>query len=374
VNDSRLAEFSPPIVEGFSTVVSLHAHTCHSRESLGFLPAFVSTLPRLARILERQAARYREHYGEALDFERTYWRPPLSPAAVLDSETIRATRVLHRPVIVSITDHDTIDGGLALHALGLAREVPLSFEWTINFHAACFHVGAHNLPPPEATAIMRECAATTKTADPARAAEVLTWLQELPQTLVVLNHPFWDGNAVGDQQRDLLTAWLDRYGHLVDALEVNGYRAWAENRKVIALSERCRLPFVGGGDRHARAPSAILNVTRARTFGEFAQEVRLHRRSRVVVMPEYRRPRLVRTIEAVAEVLRSDPSLPFGERWIDRVFHESGEHGDRPVSHYWEDREPFWLRCAVGAACVAGGRGMTIARRLAASALQGLTP
>ncbi len=373
MNETTIVDYGPSVAEGYSSAVSLHAHTCYSRESLSFLPRLMARVPLAGQLVEYQTLRYRRYYGRDLDFGRAYWRPPLTPRAVLDSEIRHMVGRLGLRPIVSLTDHDTIEGADQLATIAVPCEAPVSFEWSVYYGGTCFHLGLHNLPRADTAAIVGECAAITAGRDESRLAEVLEWARGIRGTLVVLNHPLWDGRGIGEQQRTVLQAWLGRYGHFVDALEINGYRSWAENQDVAALARHWRLPLVSGGDRHARAPNVILNLTRSSTFADFAGEVRAQGLSRVVIMPEYREHWLSRTLESVAEVLGSDPSLAFGRRWSHRVFHVTDDQGDVPVAHYWAGSEPFWLKCAVSIMCVIGARRLKPARRLALAAEPGVS-
>jgi hypothetical protein len=359
---------------GFASAVSMHAHTLHSREYLSFLPGMIAKVPIVSRVFELEMSRYLAYHGRTLDFGRTYWRPPLSPLQVLNSECAHVAPRLSLDAMVSITDHDTIAGCLELRAADARASVPLSFEWTVSFRGACFHFGVHNLPSEWAEGIVRECAAITAQPDERKLADLLAWLNAMPGTLVVLNHPFWDGNGVGDQQVPILHALLERFGRLVHALELNGYRSWAENVDVIRLHERCRMPLVAGGDRHGRTPNALLNLSQATSFEGFAHEVRVEQVTHVLVLPEYFESRVGRTLEAVAEVLGTDARLEARERWTDRVFVETDEHGDQPVSRFWTPREPAWVKFCVGTMCLAGSPGLRVARRLALTTEQGVQP
>jgi hypothetical protein len=362
---TSIVEYSATVASGSASAVSLHAHTSCSREWLAFLPRMAAKTPLLRRLLEHQAVRYRHYHGRDLDFSRAYWRPPLEAREVLDSEMRHIVSQLGLRPIVSVTDHDTIDAHGGLAGSPVPCESPVSLEWTVYSGPACFHIGLHNLPPESAPAIAAECAAVTATCDAVRMAAVLEWVQESPGTLTVLNHPLWDGRGAGGQLIEILQDWLERHIHLLDAIEVNGYRSWEENLAVVALADRWRVPLVSGGDRHARAPNAVLNLTAAQRFADFATEVRRDRRSTILVMPDYREHRVSRTLEAVAEVLGADPGAAHGRRWIHRVFHVTDDHGDRPVAHYWNGAEPLWLRCLVGALCVLGARQARPARRIA---------
>jgi hypothetical protein len=365
VTKSTILEYGPSAADGSASAISLHAHSSCSRESLSFLPRMMASAPLLASLVARQTARYREYYGRDLDFSHTYWRPPMAPRALVDSELRHIVAHLGLRPIVSITDHDTIQGREQLAMSPGPCETPISFEWTLPWGTACFHIGVHNLPPAHAASVVAACDAVRHRPSQSDLIDALEWLQSLPGTLVVLNHPLWNAHDAEAQQERSLVDWLDRYAHLVDALEMNGYRSWNENQRVESLAGRYRLPIVSGGDRHARAPNSVLNLTASLTFADFATEVRRDRRSRVVVMPEYREHRVSRILEAVAEVLRSDPHHAPGTRWVHRVFHITDDLGDLPVARYWDEGEPIWLRFAVGMLCTIGGPSLRSARRLA---------
>src|SRR5262245_1421402 len=90
--------------------VSLHSHSDCSRETLEFLPRFVKQIPVLARCLDRGMAMYERENGHPLNFGDWYWRPPLTPAMVIDSEQEHLAQRLDLPGLVSLTDHDTVEG------------------------------------------------------------------------------------------------------------------------------------------------------------------------------------------------------------------------------------------------------------------------
>jgi len=165
--------------------------------------------------------------------------------------------------------------------------------------------------------------------------------------LVVFNHPLWDLAAVGDATHTVsLRAFLDAYQSRLHAVEINGYRSWRENGGVRRLSAERGLPLISGGDRHALAPNAVLNVTHARTFAEFAAEVR-DGVSHVVIMPEYDDHLAARVLASVADVLGPQRTRRQTERWTDRVSCES-EGMVRPLSYHWPDGGPLWVRAAIG--------------------------
>jgi hypothetical protein len=80
-----------------------------------------------------------------IDFSTAYWSPPLTPQSVYDIEKDQINSA-GLGAIVSITDHDSIDGTLQVNAKAEASRAPISLEWTVPFDYGFFHVGVHNLP------------------------------------------------------------------------------------------------------------------------------------------------------------------------------------------------------------------------------------
>jgi hypothetical protein len=128
-------------------------------------------------------------------------------------------------------------------------------------------------------------------------------------------------------------------------LELNGYRTWEENRRVLPLAEGFGLPLVGGGDRHGHAQNAIVNLTRATSLAEFADELREERSSHCVVLPEYERAFAWRVLRTASDVLRPHPRSD-GRHWQDRVFLGGGGN-DTPLATAWP-HTPWWVHAAVG--------------------------
>src|SRR5262249_6246849 len=137
--------------------------------------------------------------------------------------------------------------------------------------------------------------------------ELLDWLGECPETFVVLNHPYWDLARVGQLRHEsMLLAFLRRHHDRIHALELNGHRAWGENRRVLPLAKGSGLPVVGGGDRHGFTPNTIVNLTRAECLAEFARELRSDRETHCVVFPEYATPHVARLVQTAADILKPD--------------------------------------------------------------------
>jgi hypothetical protein len=273
--------------------------------------------------------------GRDLDFERSYVVPPLAPGAALRLEADQIEEMGLRP-IVSVTDHDTIAAARSLLTIMRPDDAPISLEWTVPFGDAVFHVGVHNLPADLAGEIVEAlldvpcayCQAHGVTGfghhDARCLPHVMDWMDRLssfPQVLVVLNHPLWDTCGLGElEYRRVLTAFLARYKNTIHALELNGLRDWFENCEVIELAEERGLPLVSGGDRLGREPSAVLNLTSAEGFSEFAHEIRSGKPSEIVFMQQYQQPLLYRKLRAAWEIMRSHPSAPGKPRWSDRIF------------------------------------------------------
>src|SRR5262245_25771646 len=99
-----------PKAPGMRAAVSLHSHSNCSRESLAFLPDLAREVKVLAPFLDRGLAQYEREHGQKLDFTKWYWRPPAAPAEVIASERNHLARRLDLPSLVSLTDHDTLEG------------------------------------------------------------------------------------------------------------------------------------------------------------------------------------------------------------------------------------------------------------------------
>lgn len=335
---------------GMRAAVSLHSHSSCSRESLAFLPELAGRIPIIAELLKRGTAAYERQHGRPIDFTEWHWRPPLSPVGVVVSEREHLQRRLGLPALVSLTDHDSLEAPRLLRSSG-HEDIPLSLEWTAPFEGAVFHIGVHGIDPAHVDELAAALAAYTSGARPASQgtlADLLEWLCECPETLVVLNHPYWDMGHVGQLRHDsILLAFLRAHRDRIHALELNGYRTWAENRRVLPLAQGFAIPVVGGGDRHGLAPNAIVNATKATSLAEFAHELRVERITDCIVFPEYADPFPARLLETANHVLR--PERRRGRApvtWDDRVF-TLNDSGEQPMSAMW-DGAPLWLDAAVG--------------------------
>jgi hypothetical protein len=333
---------------GFQSAVSLHAHTHYSREVMADLPQYLSRIPIVAGLLEDEL-RVRQESGRGVDFSKGWWHPPLSAPQVFRSEERQVEARFGLMALVSITDHDDIRAGFDLQQYFAPARAPISTEWSVPFGSGYFHLGVHNLPASRAAEWFGRLSAFTLRTSTASLTDLLSELSGEDGVLIVLNHPLWDLAGVGDDEHlRLLQAFLAAHRPTLHAVEVNGYRSRQENGGARTLSLEYNLPLVSGGDRHACAPNAIVNVTRARSFGEFAHEVR-DGVSHVVILPEYRRHLATRKLAAAAEVMRRYRTFPSDrQRWLDRVSCE-WRGAVRPLSYHWPDGGPVWVRSAVAA-------------------------
>jgi hypothetical protein len=347
----------PAIRDRFRTAVSLHSHTMHSRESLGFVPRVLRRVPAARVALQKLQDRHYRLKGAPIPFERAFWRPPLHPHDAHGLECGQIWNLLGLLPLVSITDHDTVEACAELHAIGI--DVPWSVEWTVPYQETVFHIGVHNLPPEKARELESEMNAATATPTPEKIAGLLDAMHAMEDVLVVLNHPFsCECRMEGPAHAALLQRFLDEYSPWLHALELNGLQPAAANSATIRLAAARSLPVISGGDRHCTEPNANLNLTNARSFAEFVHEIRDDGRSCVLFLPQYRSSIATRYIEFIWQAVRTYPDFPGRQQWMDRVFItlESGEtvtFGSR-----WPDGGPLVIRAFVSAMGLLASPGM----------------
>jgi hypothetical protein len=318
----------------------------HSCESLAFIPQYMRDIPLVPRELRRQAQRYQEMTGKPLDYNRGHWTPPLPPAEAFELETRQIENGLALRALVSLTDHDNIEAGYALHE---NRAVPISVEWKVPIGPTYVHIGVHNLPREQARDIFEDLKGYTGNPRPELLSELLELLNRYEQTLIVLNHPLWDQSGIGRQEHlTVVRELIKSVGQWVHALELNGLRSWTENDAVMDLAGASNHPLISGGDRHGCQPNAILNVTNAQSFDEFVSEVR-GGRSDILFMPQYRKALKSRVLAELCDVLRDHPELNGRRRWSDRVFYYRSQDEIVPLSKVWNGHEPKMVKYFVGA-------------------------
>jgi hypothetical protein len=335
--ESKFSNFSdgPGFSRNYLTGVSLHGHTNRSREALDFIPQLAQRFPMLHAALEKQCKRS----TIPVDFSKAFWTPPLTPIRAYETETDQVEDVLGLASLVSLTDHDTIEAPVLLRTMAEMSQIPLALEWSVPFRGTTFHLGVHNLPSGSAQAIVADLNACTRNPAERRICELLAMLDQMPDVLVVFNHPLWNQSCTGEgRDSEVLDRFLRQTADFLHAFEFNATRSTKENKRVAQLAERWERPVVSGGDRHGCEPSAALNLTRCETFPEFVNEIRRERRSHVLVMPQYAEPMVIRMTRTLLDVIREYPEYPEGvRRWDNRIFHPDAANGtDRPISTLWK--------------------------------------
>jgi hypothetical protein len=245
--------------------------------------------------------------------------------------------------MISLTDHDNIEAPMLLRVVPEARQIPVSTEWNVPYRDTILHIGVHNLPSAKAQGIMEQLQAFT--ANPAEECleGLLAMLHDMPDVLIVLNHPMWDLAHIGNARHaHTVGGFLANYGMFIHALELGGLRSWEENQRVVQLAEGWNQIVIAGGDRHGCEPSAVLNLTQAQSFTEFVHEIRRQRLSHVLFMPQYAEPYRLRIVQTVLDIIREYPEFPEGcRRWDERTFHPNSAGALRPVWTLWQHTPYF---------------------------------
>jgi hypothetical protein len=345
----------PSAVESYVTGVSLHSHTSISEETLGFLHAIFLTFPAMKNIVDYYQTRSDKH-GIKLDFERANWRPPLQPRMAYDLESRQIQR-LNLNSLVSITDHDTVEAPMLLRTVPSSRHIPVSLEWSAPYGQTTFHLGIHNLKSADGMAWMQRFEEFTAQARPTLAIgkghqpcsaesdlRLLAMLKELhaePQVLIVMNHPLWDLHKTGAVHVTELRRFLQEAGSTIHALELNGLRHARENREVIRLSKETGHVAISGGDRHGLEPNANINLTKAASFTEFVEEIRVERRSHVHFMDQYAQRWEQRILSSTLNAITDFPDfMPGWQRWDERAFHPDRDGQMKSFAELWPDGNP----------------------------------
>lgn len=334
------------------TGISMHCHTQFSKEILDFIPDYTERIPIVSYFWKKERAKYIEREGKDVNLDTAYWSPPLSEKDVYSFEK-KQIESLGLNAIVSITDHDEIEGNLRICKHTPNEVAPISMEWTVPFETGFFHLGVHNLPKDNALEMSKALLDYTfskESPDNERLHELFAMLNEIPEVLIILNHPLWDIEMAGKEQHEiLLKNFIKEHAKWIHAFEINGFRSWSENKATIELAESLNIPLCSGGDRHGCQPNTVLNLTNAQTFAEFADEVRKDKRSEVVLMPEYGKPLLSRQLQSFSEILSTYEHFPEDRRrWFDRVFYDKDGEGLFPLPHYgWKQGGPLWARISL---------------------------
>ena len=332
---------APKAAHGFRSGVSLHGHTNQSKETLDFLASFGAQYPWIRPLLSRLEQRSEQLYGLRIDYSASYWTPPMTPKLAFDLESGQIAKLDLAPM-VSLTDHDSITAPMLLRTIASARQIPVSVEWSAPYGEQSFHLGVHNLPSARATEWMETLAEYTAHPKDERLTEILRELHELPNVLVIFNHPLWDLYLVGQEKHNfLVNEFLQKNGNFLHALELNGLRNWDENRAVRQLAEQWNMLLISGGDRHGVEPNANINLTNATSFSEWVHEIRHEKKSDLLFMPQYAEPWKHRLLQSTIDAIRHYPEFPQGSRtWDERVYHPDASGAVRPLSELWPNGQP----------------------------------
>ena len=333
----------------FATAVSLHSHTLHSKESMTFVERLTRKSKWFNTFIDNQLRRYSERPAEtslAVEVRRMWWTSPLSANQAYHVEKLQIEDQLGLNPIVSITDHDNIDAPVRLQTIADNAAAPISVEWTTPYRETYFHMGVHNLNPQWAREMMARMEAFTARPGVSELRDMFHDLHAHPDVLIVLNHPYWDQPAIGNEEHEkLLRQFAADFRGLIHAFEINGLRSWTENRRTLRLANEIGVPLISGGDRHGREPNAVLNLTNAATFAEFAEEIRGGATSEVLVMPQFHDPLVVRILHGLWDVLEDHPEHADGRvRWSQRVYRRCYDDEVRSFDHFFRNGEPFLMR------------------------------
>lgn len=329
----------------FHSAVSLHGHTRHSQESLGFIGKFLQSHGALKKWIDGQKTYCQRTSGITLDFDRAYWTPPLCERMAYELEAGQISQLGLRP-FVSLTDHNSIDACTLLRQSPEFANAPISTEWTVPFGRAVFHIGVHNLPAAGPESFMAAMHRTTAAADERQIFSLFAEFCSIPDVLVVFNHPLWNfDNIPGGIFRHELDRFLGAANPYMHAFELNGMRCHEENRGVLKLAESWDQVLISGGDRHGCEPNALLNLTDAADFPEFVDEIRNGRQSNVVIMPQYGQPFGWRMYQNFTQVIADYPDHPDGRRrWDQRTFHPDRAGNEIvPMAQLWKVGPPSFL-------------------------------
>jgi hypothetical protein len=339
-------------VLSYRSGVSLHGHTRHSQESLGFIGKFLERHRLTRQWIASKKEDCRRITGVTLTFDHAYWTPPLCERRALDVETRQIEELGLRPM-VSLTDHNSIDACTLLRADGGLRETPISTEWTVPFGSAVFHIGVHNLPPAQAESFMAVMHETTASADEKQIFALFAELSRIPEVLLVFNHPLWNFMDITGELFDFeLKRFLESTKRYLHCFELNGMRDHRENRRVIQLAAEWDQLVISGGDRHGCEPNAWLNLSNAADFPEFVGEIRHGRESTVLIMPQYTQPLAWRFYQNFTHVVANYPDYPEGRRrWDERTFHPDCSGKIAPMAQLWKNgTTPEFLQTIFAAA------------------------
>lgn len=338
-----------------ATAVCLHGHTYHSKESYAFIERLYNNIGIVKLVIghfHRRGANPAlsgDPHALRKELARMWWTSPVSPRFALDIERGQIEERLGLRPIVSLSDHDNIEAPLRLQVMEPNETTPISVEWTVPFRETYFHIGMHNLPLDTATAWYDRLAEYTAEPDEAELAGLFEDFRGCAGSLVVFNHPIWDQPWLGSKaHEELIEQFLTKFGRHMDALEINGLRSIAENRRCVELSRATGIPLISGGDRHGQEPAAVLNITNASSFAEFADDIRGGAQSEILVMPQFFLPLTLRVVENMAFMVSDQPGESLGRiRWSDRMYRRCRDEHSRSFHEIFGDKEPTLARAFI---------------------------
>ncbi len=246
----------------FRTLVSLHNHSSYSVENIAALNRVVKLwYMRFWSGLLQRAFGLEGIAG--LDYADVLYHPPATPEDVWRLETSAGRALGFERVLVAITDHNEIAGGLELRRTR-PDAVP-GEELSFVYEGHLFHLGLTGLEA-------RHHAPLQGLARAGRTDEMFE-LIGASGCLAVLNHPLlvWRDGA---DPAGPLSGLLRRFGARIHAFEYNGMRRRGENDSVLELARRWAKPVVGGGDSHMLAAASALCASQAETYRDFVGEVK----------------------------------------------------------------------------------------------------
>ena len=269
----------------FEFAVSPHNHCEHSIENLASLNEVVKLgfMRPLRGILQSAFGLAK---GSDLNYAEVSYQPPLSAEDVYFEELANSASLGFGGIHVGITDHDEVAGSIELQRKQpeFAHRNPLGEELSLRFQDYLFHLGITGLPEPKIAEIHANLQASAR----ANRLDELFEILRASGCLVVLNHPLvpW-----GKERGRKIPAeeFLRNYGWAIDALEYNGMRSRDENDRVLQLARSVNKPVVGGGDSHLLLASSVLSVSQARSYADFAAEVK-EGRAVPLITPTYFAP------------------------------------------------------------------------------------
>ncbi|HDI78042.1 MAG TPA: hypothetical protein ENF54_00205 [Desulfobacteraceae bacterium] len=330
----------------FNSAISLHSHTIYSKENLGIIARYANRIPIIRALFRKENLKRIKSKKRPIDFSSGYWIPPLSPESVYISEKGNIEYNLDLNPIITVSDHDDLTGCLILKSIYPETHIPISFEWTVPLNGHTFHLGIYNIPYLMKDEIM-EILRDNKGYDVKKIKDILDSISMSPEALIVLNHPLSQISDTEDFHGGL-KGFINEFAPWIHALEINGFRSQRENDLVIKMAHELSLPVVGGGDRHASAPNSVLSLTKGHSFSEFVSEIRHDRISHIIYLPSYKDNLLERWLESIADFFRYYPKHPISiRRWTDRVFFRLENGIVRPLSYYWHQTIPFWVKSVV---------------------------